>query len=300
MRPLCFFAWLGGTVVTLVCLAIALGVAVDPYRMYGTGTAPGWTALKPRIYNQTLIAKTYQLERIRPATLLLGNSRVEIGFDPEGRAWPASASPVFNAAVAGGDLLTSLLMLRDALACRRPDTVILGLDILDLLQKPDVLPLAKQPADPDESRLLVDRDGHPNPDRPLQIWRDRIATTLTIDAVLDGLATPFDQDLEQSPTMTRHGFNPLHDYRVAAVRQGYRELFAQKNAIYRQQYARYPAPAFLEPTRFAGFRYLQNIIELTTAHAKHLVLFIQPYHADYLDMLHDIGLWASFETGSAH
>jgi len=109
-------------------------------------------------------------------------------------------------------------MLRDALACRRPDTVILGLDILDLLQKPDVLPLAKQPADPDESRLLVDRDGHPNPDRPLQIWRDRIATTLTIDAVLDGLATPFDQDLEQSPTMTRHGFNPLHDYRVAAVR----------------------------------------------------------------------------------
>jgi len=45
MRPLCFFAWLGGTVVTLVCLAIALGVAVDPYRMYGTGTVPGWTAL---------------------------------------------------------------------------------------------------------------------------------------------------------------------------------------------------------------------------------------------------------------
>src|SRR5919108_2795123 len=131
MRPLSYLTWLGGTFFALTCLAVALGVAVDPYRMYATPTVPGWTALKPRINNQTGIAKTYQLERVRPATLLLGNSRVEIGFDPESPSWPATAYPIFNAAVAGGDLGTSLLMLRDADAVRALDTIMLGLDFLD-------------------------------------------------------------------------------------------------------------------------------------------------------------------------
>ena len=31
------------------------------------------------------------------------------------------------------------------------------------------------------------------------------------------------------------------------------------------------------------------------AHHIHLILFIHPYHADYLDMLHEVGLWESFE-----
>jgi hypothetical protein len=296
MRPLSYLTWLGGTFFALTCLAVALGVAVDPYRMYATPTVPGWTALKPRINNQTGIAKTYQLERVRPATLLLGNSRVEIGFDPESPSWPATAYPIFNAAVAGGDLGTSLLMLRDADAVRALDTIMLGLDFLDFLQKPSDPASPQGPVGPNERRLLVDRDGHPNPERPLQIWRDRIGTTLTIDAVLDALATPFDQDPETSTTMTPLGFNPLHEYRVFAARQGYYELFAQKNAIYRRQYQRYPKPDFLEPLRYASFRQLQAIVALATAQAEHLILFIHPYHADYLDMLHDVGLWQSFEN----
>ena len=233
MHPLSFFAWFGGTVVGLACLAVVLGVAVDPYRMYGTAAVPGWTALKPRIYNQAGIAKTYQLERVGPRTLLLGNSRVEIGLDPESSRWPAGAHPVFNAALAGTNLHTSLDMLRDAFAAHPLQTVFLGLDFLDFLQMPDSLPSRPQSIGPDELRLLVDSDGKPNPGRPLQVWRDRIAATLTIDAILDDLATLVDQDRVTSETMTPLGFNPLNEYRLFAARQGYYALFAQKNDIYK-------------------------------------------------------------------
>ena len=296
MHPLSFFAWSGGTVLGLACLAILMGVAIDPYRMYGTPTVPGWTTLKPRVYQQARIAKTYQLERVGPNTLLLGDSRVEIGFDPQSSQWPGEAHPVFNAALAGADLRTSLDMLCDALATRRPETVILGLDFLDFLQEPDNPTARPLSVGPNERRLLVDRDGKPNPDRPLQIWRDRIATTLTIDAVLDGFATLLDQDQETSKTMTPLGFDPLNEYRLFAARQGYHDLFAQKNAIYKRQYQRYPAPIFVEPSRFAGFRYLHSIIALAVARDVRLILFIHPYHADYLDMLREVGWWASFEN----
>ena len=78
------------------------------------------TELKPRAAEQIGIAKTYQLERIAPKTLLLGNSRTEIGLDPMSPQFPAEQRPVFNASYPGRDVCTSLLMLRDAMAVRIP------------------------------------------------------------------------------------------------------------------------------------------------------------------------------------
>ncbi len=91
------------------------------------------TELKPRAAEQMGIAKTYQLERIAPKTLLLGNSRTEIGLDPMSPQFPAEQRPVFNASYAGRDVCTSLLMLRDAMAVRIPERIILGIDFQDML-----------------------------------------------------------------------------------------------------------------------------------------------------------------------
>ena len=95
--------------------------------------------------------------------------------------------------------------------------------------------------------------------------------------------------------MTPLGFNPLNEYRLFAARQGYNALFAQKNEVYKSQYRHYPAPDFVEPLRFPSFRYLHSIIGLAMAHDARLILFTHPYHADYLDMLHEVGLWEAFE-----
>jgi hypothetical protein len=296
MRPVGYLAGVGAAALGLALAAIALTVWVDPYRMYGTPLAPGWTALKPRIYQQTGIAKTYQLERVAPRTLLLGNSRVGIGIDPESREWPPAAQPVFNAAQDGRGLSTALAMLREAIAVRVPDTVVLGLDILDFLQKPT--PPRTQPPPPtaDARRLLVDRDGAPNPQRPMQIWRDRLATTLTISAVYDSIATLLDQNPSTSATMTPQGFDPLREYRVYLARSGYYELFAQKSTLYKAQYSRYPDPDFANPFRYPSFRYLRRIMVLAARYKIRLILYIHPYHADYLEMLHHVGLWPSFEN----
>ena len=294
MRPVGFLLGVGATALGLALAAIALTIWVDPYRMFGTPVTPGWTALKPRIYQQTGIAKTYQLERVAPRTLLLGNSRIEIGLDPQSHEWPGDAQPVFNAAEDGRGLPLALAMLREAIAVRVPDTVVLGLDILDFLENPSS-PGKPPPPGADLRRLLVDSGGAPNPQRRMQVWRDRLASTLTIGAVFDSLDTLFDQDPMTSVTMTPQGFNPLHQYRVYVARSGYHELFAQKSATYEAEYRRYPAPDFADPHQYQSFRYLRRIIELAAKHRIRLILYIHPYHADYLEMLHRVGLWPSFE-----
>lgn len=292
MRATAYLAWFGGTIAALAAIVLVLTISVDPYRMFGTPTVPGWTELKPRAYEQMGIAKTYQLERIAPRTLLLGNSRTEIGLDPESPKWPVALRPVFNAAEAGRGPFTSLLMLREALAVRPPASIIMGVDFLDFLGESSGA--SAQPT-ADERRLLIDRNGRPNAARASQVWKDRLAATLTIDAAEDSVMTIFDQNPRTSATMTPLGFNPLHEYRVFVARSGYHALFAQKIAILRKQYAAFPKPDFGHPSLMASYGYLKSIVQLATEEHIPLILYIPPYHAVYLEMLYDLGLWPSFE-----
>lgn len=282
----------GVALIWTVC-SITFTVLVDPYRMYGAPSIRGWTELKPRIYQQSGIAKTNGIERVKPKTLLLGNSRVEIGFNPESKVWPSSYQPVFNAAEAGRGLSTALAMLHEDIAIHPPQRVFLGLDFQDFLSRQDqastFLP------GPDERRLLVTLQGDKNSHRTLQKWRDRLATTLTFDALYDSILTIVDQDPKTSVNMTKWGFNPLHEYRVYARRTGYYGLFLAKAKDYEQQYSSYDVPDFSKGPGLANFRELATIVSLARKNNIELILFTQPYHADYLEMLHQMGLWPSFE-----
>lgn len=295
MSPRRYLLWMASTVLAMELAALALAVTVDPYRMFGTRPILVLTALKPRIYQQTGIAKTYALERVRPNTVLLGNSRTEIGLDPASPVWPADMRPVFNASEAGRGLFIEWRMLQEAVAAGPLEHAVLGLDIIDFISVGDGAQ-GPAPVDADEKRLLVDRAGHANAMRQAQMLRDRIASTLTIDAVADSLVTLFDQNPETSVTMTRDGFNPLHEYRVLARRVGYAGLFEQKNAVYRAQYSDYPKRDFADPAANSSFQSLGRIIATARDRNLKLVLYIHPYHADYLEMLHALGLWPSFEA----
>jgi hypothetical protein len=289
-------AYLGVAAATLLGWAAAtvgLTILVDPYRTFGTPTIAGWTELKPRAFEQEAIAKTYQLERIKPRTLLLGNSRSEIGLDPTSSRFPSVQRPVFNASFAGGDVCMSLLMLRDAVAVRVPLNVILAVDFQDLLTVPgeSIVPSVA------EQRLLVANDGSSNRRRQAQLWKDRLSSTLTVDALADSIRTVLDQDPVRSGTITSLGFNPLHEYHEFARRSGYYTLFSAKLRAYHQQFAAYSTPDFARPRPIMIRRdtCLRSLIRTAGVNQIPLTLYIHPYHADFLEMLTEMRLWESFE-----
>ena len=87
----------------------------------------------------------------------------------------------------------------------------------------------------------------------------------------------------------------MREYRIFVSRDGYNELFAQKNAMYEHQYCSQSPPNFADPARFESFRLLQRIADLAASHHIALFLVIYPYHADFLDILQKCGLWPSFD-----
>ncbi len=282
------------TIAVLALCTVLLTVLVDPYRMYGTPSIPGLTELKPLAYRHSAFVKEYLLERMRPRTLLLGNSRVEIGLDPESPLWPQDDRPVFNAAESGRDLAIALIRLRHAMETAPPRLVVVAVDFPDFLEPGDIR--SRGVPESEATRLPLGRNGHPNPQRNIQLWQDRLATTLTINAVVDSFSTMLDQDPGRAVTMTKAGFNPHHEFGVIARREGYHALFAQKYNAYAAQYAAYAPPDFDQPLRHANFRYIDAMVRLAVTHRARLILYINPYHCSLLELWHEDGLWPGFEA----
>jgi hypothetical protein len=281
-----YLAFAALTFLGLGILSVALCIYVDPYRMYATAR----TAEKPRAYSQATLAKTYMLERARPNTLILGNAQVEAGLDPESQDWPDGQRPAFNASGADIDTFMAWRLMQHAIAVKPPQLVILGLDFLDFV-KPQTEAVRNG-----EERLLIMRNGTPNPERAVQLWKDFFATTLSRRALSDSIATLRLRGTPFETTMTEKGFNPGRDYEPRLREAGTEAIFSHNDAIYRSRYRASAVSYFYVPSHNPQFRALADIVKLAEQNDIRLIIFIPPYHSRYLEILHETGFWPSFEA----
>ena len=148
MRPRSYLFNAGLTALAVMLGASLVNVTVDPYRVFGSRVVEGFNALKPRATQRIRESKSSQVVRVRPGTLILGNSRAEVGFDPQSRLWPADARPVYNFAIPGSGIASARDHFRLALEAGRLKRVVLGVDFLDFLVRPDTSSTPRPPAKP--------------------------------------------------------------------------------------------------------------------------------------------------------
>lgn len=282
-----FLVLTGIVFAALAAFSIIFCVYVDPYRMYGTDRITN----KPQIYERASLAKAYMLERVRPATLILGNEAVEAGLDPASQDWPDVSSPIFNAAGPDVDTFMAWRLLQHDIAAKPPQIVILGLDFLDFVKAQDIE--AKRDG---EARLLTGRDGKPNTSRSIQLWMDFVATTLSRQAIVDSIETFRLRNAASTLTMSKLGFNPSRGYDALLHSSGAEALFSHYDDIYREQYRSSVPSYFYSPLRNPQFRALAKIVSLAKQNDIRLILYVPPYHSRYLEILHETGFWPSFEA----
>ena len=302
MTPFRYCLTLGAAAAALAGAIASFNYAVDPYLLFDIQRVHGLNDLKPSVATRERMMKAYQAGRVSARTIVIGSSRPDMGLDPATGAWPASAQPVYNLSLVGSGTAEGLKYLRHYLAMhpgQPPRTLVVGLDFESFLYVPSQganARAATHKAGELEQRLVVDAEGHPNPQRPVQVFKDRALGLLSLDAIVDSIKTISGSrsanvtDLEPNGHLSEAGF------RDTAHADGFQLLFTQKHLDAVKQFGK-PHRVLSDvpdgPVR--GLAGLRELMAVAKANNSELVFVIQPAHASRLELLDRMGYWSDYE-----
>lgn len=272
-----FLLWHSGVVVIGVLLCVGTVVVVDPYRLYGLIDLAGFNRIKPVPERYQEQIKVTGALAAKANVLIAGNSRAEIGFDPEYQGLSEAGISTYNIALAGTAIPTSKRELDDLRGHGlRPARLILGVDFLDFLIDPGKTP---PPARPDQ--LLPASEG----------FKWKFDALFSMASMADSVKTVGIQRANDIETMTPRGFNPLLEYYKHVRNDGYYPIFQQRATEYARTFVRKPH-GLLEHASGSSenFDSLRAILTNSAREQTRLDVVIYPYHAQILALFDRVGL----------
>jgi hypothetical protein len=254
------------------CLATAIGLlnaVIDPYRILNWIHIPGVNARKPEIYSHLRTAKAYAVRDVRPAAIILGNSRVEAGIDPAHAAW--GVGPVYNLGLAGANIYEALRYLQHAHALAPVRRAAIGVDVgmFSRFHRPDF----------DEARLAVDAGGVRSPFP----WPDLARNVFSVDASSSAVATILGQHRDDLRDYRRDGMREQAPEWIRLVRHGHRPAFIDT--------LRQPP----EPISAVAYEHFAELLRFCRSKGIDLRLFMSPSHAWDMERIRAAGGWAELE-----
>lgn len=274
---------------------------VDPYGLIGTPRWTGLNAKKPTAANRSSVIKPYQVARARADVLILGNSRPEMGLAPDHRCL-APIGRGFSLTLPGADVYQFVRSAQHALASHRPKLLLVGVDFVDFLVQEG------RRGDPGkwppytaafEERLAVDAYGRHKPSWVAKVTDYRNAL-FSLTGFVDAVYTLLAQRDPHAMQRRADGFNPAKDYLAIIRAEGQKVLFAQKLD---ELHARLRTPEWsLDHSGYSGsteFTALERLLDTVADSDIETIVFINPYHARYLDALQSHGLTELFADWKA-
>lgn len=271
----------------LLLLAVA-NVLIDPYGFFDTPKIAGINQFPLGYNHRSPLAKALAVDRLQPASIVIGNSRAETGYDPQHPA--LGDRPAYNLAFGGSNIQTVRRYILEAVAAGRLRHIVLALDFS--MFDPALL---KDDIDPDV--LLTDAAG-----RRRGAWHEarRFATVL-----LSGTA------LSDSKWSLTHQHRPVAKY----LSSGLRDDAADLDQVMRE--GGHHAASVLAESAFlsAALRgldsvqgqaayqralaELHDIVVMANVHGIRLTLLFNPVHARQTYLFEAAGLWPAYERWKA-
>ena len=260
---------------------LAFVIVVDPYGLYKVMAPRGFNTIKPGLTRYQAEIKLTRAIQSKPQFVILGNSRAEIGFDPDSTAFSARAGSGFNLAVPGSGLDTALRQLDGLIAAGvKPTTVIVGVEFLDFL--------SAKTASTGDTPAAAPQGPAPG-SRARSYWK--FDALFSLESVKDAVRTLRIQHNDEANTLTQRGFNPFNEYRAYVRDDGYHTIFAQRSTENAASFRR-KSNSTLSPD---DARLLQTLLVHAAQIDADVKLVIYPYHAQILAMFEDANLWEPFE-----
>ena len=291
--------WLTTLVLLLVAFA-AINYFVDPYGLFDSPRINGFNRLKPSATTRDRVVKPYMVNTVAPATIIAGNSRPKMGVNPDNSCWLSSEQPVYNLGVPGASVYMVARYAQHAMAAGNVKQIFWGLDFIDFLnyRKRQTTDLDWPPdAKAFEVRLRVDAQGKANNGYLLQRIKDHMTLLFSLDALKDSVVTILSQKNMNAPTVRRNGFDPAKKYIDIMRLEGQGLMFKQKDLSLMEIFNR-PENRLFDNDRQQSpqFEVVQQFLKIAKQNNVELVLFINPYHSDYLTIVQQAGLWPMFQS----
>ncbi|MBA5603900.1 hypothetical protein H3H36_00795 [Duganella sp. FT3S] len=268
------------TFLRTVLLTLATGAAactafvyvVDPYGLYGAVNRAGVNAVKPSLTRYQEEIKASNALRSGARNFIFGNSRAEIGFDPD------TVGNAYNLAIAGSVMESVISEIATMRAHGvRPASAIVGMEFLNYADAP-------RSAHPEASALPADR----------AFWR--FDTLFSFTSLKDSVRTLRIQQDDYAESMSPRGFNPLREYLAYARVDGYHLIFQRRAEENAANYLRKARTSF---NADQARRDTRRILDMLAAPGADIKLVIYPYHAQVLLLFEETGLWPWFEAWKA-
>ncbi len=273
-----------------VLIVVAVNFSVDPYGLTNAPRIEGFNAQKVEINNYSRLLKKYQTANGQYDTLILGNSRVEMGIDPEHHCFDQLGWSVYNLGLPGAGVRKQLNYALHTLSQQSVKRVLLSVDFTDFVRSANApQPELERFMQQSTGELKYLPSGEENPDYRWIAWLDYYQALFSLDALLGSVHTVLAQG-PYSPDRTLAGFNPAKDFLGSVEIEGPRALFDEKMQTLETRFAR---PASLRDASGApGQSYddLLAFIEHASSNDLSIVLFTNPFHDHYWALLREHGL----------
>ncbi|CAN5812185.1 hypothetical protein BH11PSE12_BH11PSE12_21800 [soil metagenome] len=291
-----FLSWTSAFIVGVAAIVMALVFVVDPYRIYRLIDQPGFNHIKPAVGRYQEEIKITGARAIKTNAFILGNSRAEIGFNPEYAGFAQAGLSPYNLAISGTRISTAKrasAYLRET--GQTPALMVLGLEFIDFLQNA----AESKTAITDTTAALYNTSVKLKNAYPVDQWKWKFETLFSLASVSDTLDTLLIQRQPEVETITPRGFNPLLEYKKYAREQGYYALFQQRAMENAKNFARKSThQMYAINGAYPDLQDLQKVLSSNSSEHSgntEIHLIIYPYHAQILMMFEQLGLWPLFE-----
>ncbi len=273
--------------VALLCAALAgFNAFIDPYGHFDPPKISGVNELPLGFNHRPLLAKSLAVSELRPATIILGNSRAEAAYDPQHPA--ITQQPAYNLAIGGAGLVMLRRYFLEALAAGGLRQVVLTLD-LTLFD-----PAANAPDASLDTVLLTDATGEQA--GGARKWR-RLAFILLSGTTSSDSWWSITHQGKLVAIYNRSGLREeAYDIAQVAREGGPRRASIRVESNVLAGTLRDVESASFRSSYAATLAELQEMIDLSAGHGIQLKLIINPIHARQNYALDVAGLWPLYEN----
>ncbi len=266
------------TYLVLFSLVLVANYLVDPYRIFYSEENGGLGGKKPKAQSQIYFNKAVGVDKNKPKTLLLGNSRVQWGLHAGSLVWPEELRPIYNAAIPASSMPTSLAYLEYALTKNNIRNVILGLDYFSFLV------LAK----PSTDKAIVSSDYLKYLDTNNQVishFGEQLKVLSSLDTLIDSTITLVKYDNNYSMDVKPNGDNPVDEQAKYVKIKGHNTLFREKLGQARTKLAKGGGIFLNSPRNSPEFDALIRLLKICNDNDIDVVMYIHPYHKSLMEVV---------------